>query len=93
MGKVPGIVYCTIATHLLARNGSGTLSRAQLENLCILTAQRISRLQGIETPEFLDRGLFRQFIGELGKFGILSKEIRHGIMRVALQPIPEQVAD
>ena len=107
-----------ICVAVLARNGSGTLSRAQLENLCILTAQRISRLQGIEAPEFLDRGLFRQFIAELRKFGILrndeggklhfdervdrineqarfilSKEIRHGIIRVAPQAIPEQVAD
>ena len=107
-----------ISVAVLAKNGSGTLSRAQLEKLCTLTAQRISRLHGIEAPEFLDRRLFRQFIGELRKLGILSndengkllfddsldriseharfilsKEIRHGIIRVAPQAIAEPMAD
>jgi glycerol-3-phosphate O-acyltransferase len=62
--------YITIT--VLAKNGSGTLSRGQLEQLCILTAQRISRLYEFETPEFYDRSLFRQFIGELRQQGILS---------------------
>lgn len=55
--------YITIA--VLVKNGSGTLSRAQTEKLCILTAQRISLLQEFEAPEFYDRSLFRQFIAEL----------------------------
>jgi glycerol-3-phosphate O-acyltransferase len=64
--------HITIA--VLARNGSGTLSRGQLEKLCILTAQRISRLYEFEAPEFYDRSLFRQFISELRMQEIISND-------------------
>jgi glycerol-3-phosphate O-acyltransferase len=57
--------YITIA--VLTKNGSGSLSRLQLERLCILTAQRISMLQEFEAPEFYDRNLFQQYINELRK--------------------------
>jgi glycerol-3-phosphate O-acyltransferase len=70
--------YITVA--VLAKNGSGTLSRAQLEKLCILTAQRISRLYGFEAPEFYDRSLFRQFIAELRKQEILSNDDEGALM-------------
>lgn len=108
--------FITVA--ILAKNGSGTLTRSELERLCYLTAQRISQLNEFAAPEFSDRNLFKQFISLLrdvailttnkeeklefdeqieqisndAKF-ILSKEIRHGIMRVAPQvlrrPDPE----
>jgi glycerol-3-phosphate O-acyltransferase len=102
--------FITIA--VLTKNGSGTLSREQLEKLCILTAQRISRLHEFEAPDFYDRRLFKQFISELRRRGyltgtqegklefgdqlnlisedarfILSKEIRHGITRIAPQAL------
>ena len=63
-----------IAIAVLAKNGSGSVSRGQLEKLCILTAQRISRLYEIEAPEFYDRSLFRQFINELRQLDILSND-------------------
>jgi glycerol-3-phosphate O-acyltransferase len=100
--------YITIA--ILAKNGSGALTRSELERLCILTAQRISQLSEFGAPEFYDRNLFRQFIAQLRENGalttnpeeklefgemitqmsedakiILSKDIRHSIMRVAPQ--------
>ena len=62
--------YITIA--VLAKNGSGTLTRNELERLCILTAQRISQLSQFATPEFYDRNLFRQFISLLRRNGSLS---------------------
>jgi glycerol-3-phosphate O-acyltransferase len=99
-----------ITTAILAKNGSGVLTRSELERLCHLTAQRISLLHEMAAPEFSDRNLFRQFISLLRENGILtpngdeklefdelierisddakfvlSKEIRHGIMRVAPQ--------
>lgn len=60
-----------IAIAVLVKNGSGTLNRQELERLCIMTAQRISLLQEFEAPEFYDKGLFRQFIGELRRRNIL----------------------
>jgi glycerol-3-phosphate O-acyltransferase len=62
--------YITLA--VLAKNGSGTLNRPELEKLCIQTAQRISLLQEFEAPEFYDKGLFKQFIQELRNQGVLS---------------------
>ncbi len=108
--------YITIS--LLVKNGSGVLSRSQLERLCILTAQRISLLNEFDAPEFYDRSLFRQFIDLLKDNGalsingsgklefedsitsitedaktLLSKEIRHGIIRVAPQVLVEADQD
>jgi glycerol-3-phosphate O-acyltransferase len=107
--------YITVA--ILAKNGSGTLTRNELERLCILTAQRISELYEFAAPEFYDRNLFRQFIGQLRETGVLttnedhklefntviqqisedaryvlSKEIRHSIIRVAPQVLAEAAA-
>lgn len=108
--------FITIA--VLAKNGSGSLTRSQLERLCILTAQRISQLSEFDAPEFYDRTLFRQFIDLLKERGalainaegrlefdatiesitedaktLLSKEIRHGIIRVAPQVLQEADSD
>ncbi len=55
--------YITIA--LLVGNGRGTLSASELENLCFLTAQRLSLLHELNAPEFFDRSLFRGFIQKL----------------------------
>jgi glycerol-3-phosphate O-acyltransferase len=52
--------YITIA--VLAKNGSGAITRSELEKLCIQTAQRIAQLSEFAAPEFYDRNLFRQFI-------------------------------
>lgn len=98
--------YITVA--VLAKNGSGTLARGQLERLCTLTAERITQLNEFAAPDFYDKTLFRQFIELLRTSGILevngdgkyefteligqiaedaklilSKDIRHGIIRVA----------
>jgi glycerol-3-phosphate O-acyltransferase len=62
--------YITMA--ILAKNGSGRLSRNELERLCYLTAQRIAQLNEIAAPEFSDRNLFRQFISLLRDNGVLT---------------------
>ena len=107
--------FITIA--VLSKNGTGTLTRGQLEKLCMLTAQRISQLHEFDAPEFSDRNLFKQFISTLRETGyltgngsgtlafgerleqlgndaklILSKEIRHGILRVAPQQLERAVS-
>jgi len=63
--------YITIA--VLAKNGSGRLSRGQLERLCIQSAQRISLLHEFDAPEFSDRTLFRQFIESLQEIEVLGR--------------------
>ncbi len=61
-----------ITISILAKSGSGVLSRAELETLCIQTAQRISMLHEFNAPEFYDKALFKQFITELRNTGYLS---------------------
>jgi glycerol-3-phosphate O-acyltransferase len=61
-----------ITMAILDKNGSGTLSRSELERLCFLTAQRISQLNEFAAPEFSDRNLFRQFIALLRESGVLT---------------------
>jgi glycerol-3-phosphate O-acyltransferase len=54
-----------IAIAALVRNGPHTLSSVELENLCTLTAQRLSLLHELNAPEFFDKSLFRGFIQKL----------------------------
>ena len=63
-----------ITVSVLAKNGSGHLNRQQLEQLCILSAQRISLLHQFEAPEFSDRTLFKQFIESLTESGVLGRD-------------------
>ena len=102
-----------IAIAVLVKNGPKTVTSSELENLCTLTAQRLSLLHEMNAPEFFDKSLFRGFIQKLrerrvvwtdasGKLDfdvaledvakdakvILSREIRHGILKLT----PEKVA-
>lgn len=52
--------YLTIA--LLLKAGSGRISQEALENQCQLTAQRMSLLYELNSPEFFDKALFKNFI-------------------------------
>jgi glycerol-3-phosphate O-acyltransferase len=54
-----------IAIAALVRNGPRTLSSGELENLCALTAQRLTLLHELNAPEFFDKSLFRGFIQRL----------------------------
>jgi glycerol-3-phosphate O-acyltransferase len=54
-----------IAIAALVRNGPNMLSGVELENLCTLTAQRLSLLHELNAPEFFDKSLFRGFIQKL----------------------------
>jgi glycerol-3-phosphate O-acyltransferase len=69
-----------ITISVLARNGSGVLSRAELESLCINTAQRISMLHDFNAPEFYDKKLFRGFIAQLRKNGYLSPNTEENLV-------------
>ncbi|MBB1088794.1 glycerol-3-phosphate 1-O-acyltransferase PlsB [Lysobacter sp. SG-8] len=60
-----------ITTSVLAKNGAGTLTAAQLESLCQLAAQRLSLLYAPAAPEFFDKTLFRGFIQKLRDLGLV----------------------
>ena len=61
--------YMTAA--LLLKHGSGELSQTKLETLCHLMAQRLSMLHEFNAPEFFDKALFKNFIQNLKKSGLL----------------------
>lgn len=63
--------YLVIA--LLFRNGSGSLSRVQLENLCQQSAQRLTMIYGLHSPDFFDKALFRDFIDKLRQQNVLRR--------------------
>lgn len=54
-----------ITVSLLTQQGSGKISRKQLEELCSLLAQRISILHEFSAPEYFDKAVFRNFIETL----------------------------
>ncbi|MEJ2601850.1 MAG: glycerol-3-phosphate 1-O-acyltransferase PlsB [Gammaproteobacteria bacterium] len=64
--------YMTIA--LLERYGSGRLTPARLERICELSAQRLSLVSGLRSPDFFDRKLFHGFIRTLRKVGAVSTD-------------------
>lgn len=63
-----------IAISILVKNGSGTLTAAELESLCQLTAQRLSLLYAPAAPEFFDKTLFRGFIQKLRELKLVCPD-------------------
>jgi glycerol-3-phosphate O-acyltransferase len=62
--------YLVVA--LLLQAGSGKISQAALEERCHLMAQRMSVLYGMNSPEFFDKSLFRNFIDLLRRRNVVQ---------------------
>lgn len=63
-----------MATSLLLNSGQNSLSAEELEDLCVMMAQRLSILHGLNAPEFFDKTLFRHFIQTLVEQGVLHAD-------------------
>lgn len=63
--------YLVIA--ILIRNGSGVLSRQSLETMCQQSAERLSMIYGLHSPDFFNKTLFHDFIRTLEKLDVLRK--------------------
>jgi len=63
-----------MATSLLLNSGQNTLSAEALEDLCVMMAQRLSILHGLNAPEFFDKTLFRHFIQTLLQQGVVHAD-------------------
>lgn len=78
-----------LAIALLVKAGSGQISQSALEESCKLTAQRMTMLYGLNSPEFFDRTLFENFIDLLRSRGVIrvanggKLEFDEVLMRVA----------
>jgi glycerol-3-phosphate O-acyltransferase len=62
--------YLVVA--LLLQAGSGAIGQEALEERCHLTAQRMSVLYGLNSPEFFDKTLFRHFIELLRQRNVIA---------------------
>ena len=63
--------YLVIA--ILVHRGSGQLSRAKLEVLCQQSAERLSMIYGLHSPDFFNKTLFQDFIKTLHDMDVLRK--------------------
>ncbi|MEO1888669.1 MAG: glycerol-3-phosphate 1-O-acyltransferase PlsB [Cycloclasticus sp.] len=61
--------YLTVL--LLKQKGEGALSRFELEKICGATAEKLSELNGLNSPEFFDKASFKGFIEMLYTQGII----------------------
>ncbi|NNM62859.1 MAG: glycerol-3-phosphate 1-O-acyltransferase PlsB [Steroidobacteraceae bacterium] len=61
-----------LAIALLLRAGSGHIGQQALEERCHLTAQRMALLHGLDSPEFFDKALFRNFVDLLRRRGVIQ---------------------
>jgi glycerol-3-phosphate O-acyltransferase len=70
---VPMLQRFYLVVALLFRHGSGVLTRVQLENLCQQSAERLTMIYGLHSPDFFDKNLFRDFIGKLRQQNVLRR--------------------
>jgi glycerol-3-phosphate O-acyltransferase len=61
-----------LAIALLLKAGSGRVSQDTLEQHCHLMAQRMSLLYELNSPEFFDKSLFKNFIDLLRARNVLG---------------------
>ncbi|MEZ5558365.1 MAG: glycerol-3-phosphate 1-O-acyltransferase PlsB [Pseudomonadales bacterium] len=70
---MPTLERLYIVIGLLAQGGEVTRSRQALQQRSEQIARRMSRLYGLNAPEFFDRRLFDQFVDALIDHGVLSE--------------------
>ena len=63
--------YLVIA--ILVTNGSGTLTRHRLEAMCQQSAERLSMIYGLHSPDFFNKSLFHDFIRSLRDIEVLRR--------------------
>ena len=63
--------YLVIA--ILVRNGSGVLTRQRLESMCQQSAERLTMIYGLHSPDFFNKTLFHDFIRTLQDFEVLRR--------------------
>lgn len=70
---VPMVQRFYLVIAILVHNGSGTLSRARLEKMCQMSAERLSMIYGLHSPDFFNKTLFHDFIRGLQNQEVLVR--------------------
>jgi len=86
---VPILERYYLALALLLKAGSGRLTSEALERQCELMAQRMALLYEINSPEFFDRALFRNFVERLRGHDVLTltEEAKLGFEPAVLEAV------
>jgi glycerol-3-phosphate O-acyltransferase len=63
--------YLVIA--ILVRHGSGVLTRVELERKCEISAERLSMIYGLHSPDFFNKALFHDYIRKLQELEVLRR--------------------
>ena len=70
---VPMLQRFYLVVAILVSNGSGTLSRRRLESSCQQSAERLSMIYGLHSPDFFNKTLFHDFIRLLQDQNVLRR--------------------
>ena len=70
---VPMLQRFYLVVAILVRNGSGTLTRGRLESMCQQSAERLSMIYGLHSPDFFNKTLFHDFIRTLQDLDVLRR--------------------
>jgi len=70
---VPMLQRFYLVVALLVQHGSGTLSRVRLERMCQMSAERLSMIYGLHSPDFYNKTLFQDFIRLLQEQEVLRR--------------------
>jgi len=70
---VPMLQRFYLVISILVQHGSGSLSRARLERKCELSAERLSLIYGLHSPDFFNKTLFHDYIGKLQELEVLRR--------------------
>ncbi len=70
---VPMLQRFYLVVAILVQHGTGTLSRVQLEKMCQSSAERLSMIYGLHSPDFFNKTLFHDFIKKLQEQDVLTR--------------------
>jgi glycerol-3-phosphate O-acyltransferase len=76
---VPMLQRFYLAIAILVHHGSGELTRARLEVLCQQSAERLSMIYGLHSPDFFNKTLFHDFIRKLQDLDVLRRNEDGGL--------------
>jgi glycerol-3-phosphate O-acyltransferase len=70
---VPMLQRFYLAIAILVRHGSGVLTRSRLEVMCEQSAERLSMIYGLHSPDFFNKTLFHDYIQMLQELDVLRR--------------------
>jgi len=73
---VPMLQRFYLVVAILVQHGSGTLSRVRLEKMCQSSAERLSMIYGLHSPDFFNKTLFHDFIKKLQDQQVLTRNVQ-----------------